>query len=95
VKRLCLGLAGLLLVPAAAVADGQTSDCGGEAYSYAEVVPSGRGEPLIAAPNTLCADLAASQSTRIESLNIYLDRRGGQPPPMRLSRPPMVPHSRH
>jgi hypothetical protein len=89
VKRLCAGLAVFLLMPAAAVADGPAvangprAGCGGDAYSFAEIVPHGAGEPLVAVPDTLCADLANSGAPRIESLNIYVDRRAqeaDQPP---------------
>jgi hypothetical protein len=75
-ERLCAAFAGLLLVPAAAAADGIRSDCTGEIYSYAEMAPPGAREPLIAVPETLCADLANSGTTRIDSLNIYFDGRG-------------------
>ena len=65
-KRFCTGFAGLLLFPAAAAADGATADgassgCGGDAYSFGEVVPpnrAGQEGPIIVVPDTLCADLA-------------------------------------
>ena len=88
--RLCAVLIGLVL-PAATLADGAsgqdlaTTDCGGPAYTFAEVVTAEESRrhrgPLIAVPDTLCADLPGNP-TRIDSLNIYLDPRGntaGQP----------------
>jgi hypothetical protein len=91
-KRFCVGLTGLLLaVPAAAEGDG--NDCGGDAYSFAEVVSPKSGTrqrgPLVVVPETLCADLAGRQGYRIESLSTYVDRRGdgaGQPPPTGAAR---------
>ncbi len=88
-KRFCLGLA-LGLVPmsvgadgpgarAPTLADGRGRDCGGDAYTFAEVVPAQRGvrtrEPIMVLPDTLCADLTASPATRIESLNVFIDPR--------------------
>ena len=96
--RFCLGLAALLLFPTLSGADGirtdeDRSDCGGDAYSFAEVVPlhreARRRGPITAVPDTLCADLASRQATRIESLNIYVNRRGNGPEADR-SRQPMA-----
>ncbi len=83
-KRFCVGLIAILLTSAtaradgAAIADGVRSGCGGDAYSFVDIVPPGAKEPLVAVPDTLCADLASSAATRIESLNIYLDGRSNE-----------------
>ena len=98
--RFRLAFAGLCLGPLPALADGKTGDCGGDAYTFAEVVPAERGVrskgPITVLPDTLCADLAAGPSTRIESLNVYVDPRGtgaerpqsGVPAPSGLPRRP-------
>jgi hypothetical protein len=104
-RRFCVGLAGLGLFPAVSLADGSRpegdrSGCGGDAYSFAEVVASShspqRGEPVFTLPDTLCADLAGGPATRIDSLSIYLDRRSTgpdqQPNPPRSRSP--IPRSR-
>jgi hypothetical protein len=67
--------------PAACLADGGTAEpdkggCGGDAYTFAEVVVtprSERGRPLIALPDTLCADLQGGRHAPIQSLSIYID----------------------
>ena len=98
-KRFCVGLAGLLLFPAAAVADGASGGCGGDAYSFGEVVPPNHGPqegPIIVVPDTLCADLAGGQTTRIDSLSVYVDRRregAVQHPKMRSPRSHTGPRS--
>ena len=88
-RRFCLGLA-LCLLPVSALADGPGAaasvptdgrqDCGGDAYTFAEVVPARPGirrkGPIMVLPDTLCADLAASPNARIESLNVFIDPRG-------------------
>ena len=101
--RFCIGLVAFLL-PTVSAADGtrtdeDRSDCGGDAYSVAEVVPPQRGArrrwPIMVVPDTLCADLASSPARKIESLNIYVDRRGegtGQRLEPGRVRPPMAPH---
>ena len=79
-RRFCIGMAALL-VPAACLADGTAAEpdrggCGGDAYTFAEVVVtprSERGKPLIALPDTLCADLQGGRRPPIQSLNIYID----------------------
>ncbi len=88
-RRFCLGLA-LCLLPVPALADGpgaaasvptdaSRQDCGGDAYTFAEVVPARPGirrkGPIMVLPDTLCADLAASPNARIDSLNIVIDPR--------------------
>ena len=99
-RRFRLALAGLCLGPLPAVADGKAGACGGDAYTFAEVVPAQRGVrqrgPITVLPDTLCADLAAGPSTRIDSLNVYVDPRGagaerpqsGVPAPSGLPRRP-------
>jgi hypothetical protein len=99
-RRFRLALAGLCLGPLPAFADGKAADCGGDAYTFAEVVPAQRGVrqrgPITVLPDTLCADLAAGPSTRIESLNVDVDPRGtgaerphgGVPAPSGLPRRP-------
>jgi hypothetical protein len=96
-KRLCAALIGLFL-PAAALADAAAvrTDCPGDAYTFAEIVPAQRG-PVIAVPDTLCAELPGN-ATRIESLNIYLDQRreqAGQQPDTRPPRTPAQPFGRY
>ena len=39
-RRFWIGLAALAVLPAAAVARDEGSNCGGDAYSFAEVVPA-------------------------------------------------------
>ena len=77
-RQFRVGLAGLCLLPVPALASG--NDCGGDAYTYAEIVPAQRGRglkgPIMVLPDTLCADLAASPNARIESLNVFIDPRG-------------------
>jgi hypothetical protein len=74
-RRFWIGLAALAVLPAAAVARDEGSNCGGDAYSFAEVVPARRGPhhkgPLTTVPTTLCADLANQQRFRIDSLSTY------------------------
>jgi len=81
-RRSCIGLAALCFFTAPALADGPgsaESGCGGDAYSFAEVVPAQRGArrhgPVMVMPDTLCADLAGSPATRIESLNVFVEPR--------------------
>jgi hypothetical protein len=83
-KRFWIGLGALVLLPGAAAARDEGSNCGGDAYSFAEVVPAHRAararEPLTTVPTTLCADLVSQQRMRIESLSTY-----GEPPRDRVS----------
>ncbi|GJD95296.1 hypothetical protein [Methylobacterium iners] len=64
-----LFLAALLVAPAGAESLGTDSDCGGDAFSSAQVIegrPPRRG-PITSVPDTLCADLSTPKSnTRIE-----------------------------
>lgn len=87
-RRFCLGL--LCLLPIPALADGKSidgksidswaHDCGGDAYTFAEVVPAQPGarrrEPIMVLPDTLCADLAGSPGARIDSLTVVVEPRG-------------------
>ena len=83
-KRFCLGLAGLVLLPLPSLADGQGQGqeqyCGGDAYSFAEVVPARRGPrsqgPIVVTPDTLCADLARGPGVRIDGLSVYVGPPG-------------------
>jgi hypothetical protein len=98
-KRSCIGLAALCLFPAPILADGAGSGCGGDAYSFAEVVPARRGlrqhGPIVVMPETLCADLAGSPATRIDSLNIVIDPRPGDERPEPGLPASMRPQPRH
>lgn len=87
-KRFCIGLAGLLLLTLPAAADGRDEEgargrCVADAYSFAEVVPPDREAhprgPIVVGPDMLCADLGGSQTTRIDSLNLYVGGGSGQP----------------
>jgi hypothetical protein len=99
-RRFRLALAGLCLGPLPALADGKAGDCGGDAYTFAEVVPAQRGVrakgPITVLPDTLCADLAAGPSARIESLNVYVEPRGAgaERPQTGLPAPSVVPRRR-
>jgi hypothetical protein len=76
-RRFCVGLAVFLLAVPAFAAH-RDRDCGGDAYSSAEVVTTGRSarrRPIVSVPETLCADVTSGQDWRIESLSIYLDGR--------------------
>jgi hypothetical protein len=72
-------LAALAVLPGTAAARAEGSNCGGDAYSFAEVVPARPAThykgPLTTVPTTLCADLGTRQRFRIESLSNY-----GEPP---------------
>lgn len=100
-KRFCLGLTAVLLSGAPAWAGGERNDCGGDAYSFAEVVPAERGVraggPVIALPESLCADLAGRPDYRNGSLSIYVDGRAGasQQPDVRGEPSSRVPYRRH
>ena len=91
-RRFCIGLAGFLLAIPAFAAGGDRH-CGGDAYSFAEVVTTGRSarrRPIVSVPETLCADVTSGRDRRIESLSIYLDRRSndaGTETPQGRSRP--------
>ena len=96
--RLCIGIAGLLLTVAPAAADGRDLDtarggCGGDAYSVAEVGllnrERHRNGPIVVVPDTLCADVASTHTTRIDSLNLYLGGNGGAQPPTGSSGSPL------
>lgn len=78
-----LALAGCLVAVAGRAGPGHAgelssdiSPCGGDAYSSAEVIegrPPRRG-PLVAMPDTLCADLAPQQPAN--PVEIYVDPYG-------------------
>jgi len=46
------------------------SGCGGDAYSSAEIVEHRRG-PLVAMPDTLCADVAPQPGTPTTQIDVY------------------------
>ncbi|MEE7494619.1 hypothetical protein [Methylobacterium oryzae] len=75
VLRIVLALAALAGPAAAQSLSAGTADpgCGGDAFSSAEVVenrPPRRG-PLVATPDTLCADLAPQPGTPTTQIDIY------------------------
>jgi len=63
----------------ASEARANTIPCGGNSYSYGEVVPAHRGKarrgPIEAVPDSLCADLIETRPRAIESLQLTLDPR--------------------
>ncbi|MBP1182005.1 hypothetical protein [Methylobacterium sp. PvR107] len=70
--RIALALT-VLAGPAAAqplTAGTAASGCGGDAYSSAEIVAHRRG-PLVAMPDTLCADLAPQPGTPTTQIDVY------------------------
>ncbi|SDN87899.1 hypothetical protein SAMN05216360_11270 [Methylobacterium phyllostachyos] len=46
------------------------SSCGGDAFSSAQIVEHRRG-PLVAMPDTLCADLAPQPGTPTTQIDVY------------------------
>jgi hypothetical protein len=58
-------------------AQANTLGCGGNSFSYAEVVPRHRGAlrkgPIQVVPDSLCADLLEERRSGIESLHLSLD----------------------
>lgn len=76
--RLALTIAALCVAAVPASAD--TIGCGGNATSYAEVDehPPGHRQrgPVMAVPDTLCADLVERRPRSIDSLNITIDPYG-------------------
>ncbi len=70
--RIALALT-VLAGPAAArplTAGTAKSGCGGDAYSSAEIVEHRRG-PLVAMPDTLCADVAPQPGTPTTQIDVY------------------------
>jgi hypothetical protein len=71
------------------VAAWREQDCGGDAFSYAEVVsrPAGEREagPVVVVPDAFCADLA--RQTPAMSLNIHVEAARPQPPAARKPQP--------
>jgi hypothetical protein len=74
----------LLALPEHAMAN--TIGCGGNTFSYAEVVEARQGRhragPIEVMPDSVCADLIELRRRQIESLNIVIDprERSQQPP---------------
>jgi hypothetical protein len=67
-----------------------TVDCGGNSFSFAEVVPPRarpRNEPIRVGPDSLCADLIEDRPQAIESMQFTIDptagRQGSRAPPGR------------
>jgi hypothetical protein len=54
-----------------------TVDCGGNSFSFAEVVPPRRArlrhEPIRVGPDSLCADLVEDRPQAIESMQLTID----------------------
>ncbi|MCJ2069791.1 hypothetical protein MKK75_13485 [Methylobacterium sp. J-030] len=72
VLRIALALI-VLAGPAAAqplTAGTAEPGCGGDAFSSAEIVEHRRG-PLVAMPDTLCADLAPQPGTPTTQIDVY------------------------
>jgi len=74
IPRIALPLIALPLIalagPAAAQPLTAESGCGGDAFSSAEIVQHRRG-PLVAMPDTLCADLAPQPGTPTTQIDVY------------------------
>ena len=68
-----------------------TVDCGGNSFSFTEVVPPHRArlrkEPIRVGPDSLCADLIEDRPQAIESIQLSIDpaarRQDGPVPPGR------------
>lgn len=86
----------LVAALAAAPAAANTLGCGGDAYTYAEVVEHAPGTrsrgPVIALPDSLCADLVEERRPAIGSLNLHIgdsyDSASGAAAASRLRRRP-------
>jgi hypothetical protein len=70
--RIALALTVLAGPAAAQPLTAGTADpgCGGDAYSSAEIVAHRRG-PLVAMPDTLCADVAPQPGTPTTQIDVY------------------------
>jgi hypothetical protein len=74
---------------AAGPAAANSLDCGGNAFTYAEVVQAGpraaaKG-PLVSVPESLCADIVEDRKPAIGSLSVQIG--DGYPPRPRPPRP--------
>jgi hypothetical protein len=62
-----------------------TVDCGGNSYSYAEIREAssakGRRGPIVALPDSLCADLIERRRRPPPALDIVIDPRSQAPMP--------------
>jgi hypothetical protein len=62
-----------------------TVDCGGNSYSYAEIrgafPAKGRRGPIVALPDSLCADLIERRRRPSRALDIVIDPRSQAPIP--------------
>jgi hypothetical protein len=76
----------ILFVLACPSAQANTVECGGNSFSYGEVVQQHRGRArkgvVEAIPDSLCADLIEIRPREIESLHLTIDPRA------RTDRPP-------
>jgi hypothetical protein len=87
--------AAFLLCVAAGAAEANTVGCGGNSYSFAEVVtaprarvskdarpPARRGEPILVVPHSLCADLIEERGPQYEpsQVDVELPLPGGRRP---------------
>lgn len=74
--RRTLALCAFVAAAPAAPAAANTLGCGGNAYTYAEVVEHAPGRrmrgPVIALPDSLCADLVEESKPGIGSLGVYI-----------------------
>jgi hypothetical protein len=77
-----LALSGLILLAVSIPTRANTVACGGNSYSYAEIVESHRAHrraaPLEVVPDSLCADLIEDRRHEIESLEFTIEP--GAPP---------------
>jgi hypothetical protein len=90
--RFLVMLAGLLPLPGAE-ALANTLECGGNSFSYAEVLTN-RGRkppqgPIQVVPDSLCADLIEHRRSAIRSLDVTIDPRasgGAEPDPREIEK---------
>jgi hypothetical protein len=85
----CMILAPMLFLAGPALAN--TSGCGENAYSFAEVVEAQPGDrakgSITSVPDSLCADLIEDRKPAIGSLNLQIgDPNNGAAPALRGSR---------
>jgi hypothetical protein len=80
-RGLFLSLSLLLALTAAPAA--RAGDCGGDAFTYAELVearPGAAGKgPVMSIPDSLCADLVESRKTAIGSFSLQIGDPYGMP----------------
>ncbi|MDP4021603.1 hypothetical protein Q8W71_03120 [Methylobacterium sp. NEAU 140] len=66
-----LALLGAAPAAAGSLDAGSGSDCGGDAYSSAQVVDGPQRGPLVAVPQTLCADVAPQGPAANMQIDVY------------------------